>query len=457
VGILLLKHGGIDLIESPIQRHRLTETGLRGVDVPLNVTFDRQFRLLGHDAFPSEIAADEPLSLWLYWRDRVPGGPAYRVYPELVDDRGEVWTAFPYWPTEYKPSSSPSKWSPDVYASTAFDLWPLPGTPPGTYTITLTVFDRETLQQFTAYTGSGEVIGPSYTLGQVQVRRPKTPPSLSSFAAQDARIDAVVGPLRLVTARLTPVTAKPGDRLSLEVVWLAERAPKVNLWARLLVESPHGEALDLGLLPLVREDFPTTQWEADDRWRGQHSIRVPARLESGSYSFAVQLCQRIDGRCETFEAPLEIGRVEINTPARVWTVPPLDVTADVQLGEVVTLLGATVTPITKRVHPGEGLEVTLVWRAEAETATDYRVFLHLMSPEGRLVTQSDGVPADWQRPTTGWLPGEIVLDKRTLVLPDHVAPGVYTLVVGMYELHGARLTTPDGVDHVPLFEVEVQE
>jgi hypothetical protein len=40
--------------------------------------------------------------------------------------------------------------------------------------------------------------------------------------------------------------------------------------------------------------------------------------------------------------------------------------------------------------------VHLIWRAEAETAVSYRVFLHLIGPDGQLVAQSDGEPANWQ-------------------------------------------------------------
>jgi len=296
LGIIVLKEGLIDAVESPLQRHRLTETGLRGVGVPRDVLFDRQFRLLGHDALAREITADEPLSLWLYWRDEVPGGPAYRVYPQLVDAQGQVWSQFPYWPTVFKPASSPSEWPPDVYASTAFDLWPLPGTPPGPYTVTLTVFDRETLEQFTAYSGAGVALGPSFALGKVQVSRPKTPPSLDELPGRHVDPAAVVEPLRLVSARLTPDAAKPGDTLSLDVVWLAETKPKVDLWARLWLTPPAGEATDLGIIPLVREDFPTTRWQADDRWLGRHRIRLPARLEQGKHRLEVQLCRQGSGR-----------------------------------------------------------------------------------------------------------------------------------------------------------------
>ena len=95
--------------------------------------------------------------------------------------------------------------------------------------------------------------------------------------------------------------------------------------------------------------------------------------------------------------------------------------------------------------------MTLVWRAEAEMETSYRVFLHLVGPDGKLVAQSDGEPANWTRPTTGWLPGEVVLDERVLYVPADAPPGEYVLRCGLYDLAtGERLTTADGDDALHL-------
>jgi len=104
-----------------------------------------------------------------------------------------------------------------------------------------------------------------------------------------------------------------------------------------------------------------------------------------------------------------------------------------------------------QVRAGEVLTVTLVWRAEAEMERSYHVFLHLRGPGGEMVAQSDGVPAGWTRPTTGWLPGEVVVDERVLALPAALPAGVYTLSAGLYDPDsGQRLTAPDGTDALPL-------
>jgi hypothetical protein len=63
------------------------------------------------------------------------------------------------------------------------------------------------------------------------------------------------------------------------------------------------------------------------------------------------------------------------------------------------------------------------------------------------VAQRDSVPADWTRPTRGWVAGEYVLDHHELELP-HGTAGL-RLRIGLYDpATGQRLRTADGRDHV---------
>ena len=84
--------------------------------------------------------------------------------------------------------------------------------------------------------------------------------------------------------------------------------------------------------------------------------------------------------------------------------------------------------------------------------------MHLLGPEGGLWAQSDGEPAGWTRPTTGWAAGEVVLDARTLDLPHDAPPGAYSLVAGLYDPDtGERLTLPDGTTAVLITPLTIVE
>jgi hypothetical protein len=72
------------------------------------------------------------------------------------------------------------------------------------------------------------------------------------------------------------------------------------------------------------------------------------------------------------------------------------------------------------------------------------------------MAQSDGVPAGWTRPTTGWLPGEYITDEHTLNIPDDAPAGDYVLQAGLYSPGGERLTTPDGADAIPIARLTLE-
>ena len=68
----------------------------------------------------------------------------------------------------------------------------------------------------------------------------------------------------------------------------------------------------------------------------------------------------------------------------------------------------------------------------------------MLNAEQVLVAQSDSVPAVGQRPTTGWLPDEIIVDAHRLSLPEDLPVGHYVLIAGLYNpLTGQRLATLD--------------
>jgi hypothetical protein len=75
---------------------------------------------------------------------------------------------------------------------------------------------------------------------------------------------------------------------------------------------------------------------------------------------------------------------------------------------------------------------------------DYKVFAHLLDEAGALVAQRDSEPVEGSRPTSTWDPGEEVLDRHGILIPDGLAPGEYRLVVGMYWPSTGETLSPSG-------------
>lgn len=442
--LVLLKAVLIDCADSPLRHVRLRDGQLEGVDVPTQVVFDGQFRLLGYDALPQEIPGDQPIPIGLYWQDTVAGGPDYRVALALRDGAGLVWSdpnlRTPRW---HRTPPPVYLWPPDGYALTAFDLQPMVGTPPGVYTVTLGIFDRATLTPYAAQDGVGQGLGLEIPLGQVEIARPRRLPEV---APAQYKTDLPFGPVRLVGYNLDRNEAAPGDPFLLTLFWRAEETPEVDVRLRLNLQ-PETSNLQPETWTLQPSFLPTTQWREGDLWRGQHLLRLPAGLGSGTYRWILQVCRRLAQECELMGEEVTLGILEVHAPERLWQPPLLDVEVNARFGDVATLLGAVLRPASCVLQPGDLLTVTLVWRAEAEMDTSYRVFLHLVGPDGSLVIQSDGEPANWTRPTTGWLPGEVVLDERVLAVSGEAPTGKCELWVGLYgwpSLERLPAFSPDG-------------
>ena len=89
--------------------------------------------------------------------------------------------------------------------------------------------------------------------------------------------------------------------------------------------------------------------------------------------------------------------------------------------------------LPKEVTPGGSLLVALEWESLRPVGQDFRVFVHLLDAGGAKLAQRDGQPVLWQRPTSGWQPGERIVDRYGLLLPADLPPGEYRVAVGLYD------------------------
>ena len=126
----------------------------------------------------------------------------------------------------------------------------------------------------------------------------------------------------------------------------------------------------------------------------------------------------------------------------VYRVRPYRPDASV-LDAAIRLAGYTLTEETPP-RTGAPVTVTLYWESLAPVAGDVTVFVHLLDEGGHLVAQHDGPPLFGLAPTTTWEAGMLVPDPHPLALPAGIAPGTYTVAVGMYRHPSlARLPATD--------------
>ncbi len=105
--------------------------------------------------------------------------------------------------------------------------------------------------------------------------------------------------------------------------------------------------------------------------------------------------------------------------------------------------------------PGGVLGLRTFWEVDGPFTTDYYIFVHLVDAEGRRPTQRDAPPWQGRYPTSVWRPGSLVVDHNDVYLPPTMAPGVYRVIVGMYDpVSGARAAVT--VNGAPLPEGAVE-
>jgi mannosyltransferase len=108
-----------------------------------------------------------------------------------------------------------------------------------------------------------------------------------------------------------------------------------------------------------------------------------------------------------------------------------------RFGDTLTLLGYTLKATTAEgpgvYRAGGNLPISLFWDVGVQPAEDLSFFLHLcQNCELPPAASDDGPPLEGYLPTSSWLPGHSARDDRAIQLPRGLAPGRYTLLLGVY-------------------------
>jgi hypothetical protein len=113
----------------------------------------------------------------------------------------------------------------------------------------------------------------------------------------------------------------------------------------------------------------------------------------------------------------------------------------VNLADALNMIGYEVKP--SRVNPGQEFVVNIYWQAvhampdarrpaSTRKSAAYTGFVHLVGPDGRLVTQDDHELGRGFYRTLFWQPGEVMRERYELALPKDAPSGDYALWAGAY-------------------------
>jgi hypothetical protein len=253
------------------------------------------------------------------------------------------------------------------------------------------------------------------------------------------------GELALTGFGLSSGQPEPGETLEVTLDWQAldKAGPAYTAFLHLI--APDGSRVAGVDEPILRGAYQPDLWPKDRTLPDRHQLALPSDLPPGHYRLDLGLYH--PGQPDN---PLQVSGEGSNRIALTYltvgelSAPPLPSRpAEVTFGDQIHLLGFDLSS-TQDNEITTTHALTLYWQALSPMADDYKVFVHLVGPDGTIASQDDAPPGGLFYPTSAWLPGETVVSSYTLSLPAGVPPGEYRLLVGLYRpAGGERLPAVD--------------
>ncbi len=446
--LFLAKALVLDRHESPFQSYRFGQR----VAAPAMANFANRIDLLAADLPTGELnqsAIQSAIGIKLYWR--LHDKALERDYASLVRLR-DAWGAVIAEASAYAPGGlATSNWLAEAYIEDRLSLEIPPFTPPldEPYELEVALFDVDTLEALSVFNAEGNPADAKFALASLRYRPPD-----SQAAADDAlnRADgahaAVLGAV-LYEAPDLPPAATVGDELRFSWAWRKIRAGASSLSAQLIWLDEETKATYASTaLPLVM-GYDSARWRAGEVLRGHHRLIVPPDLPAGVYALGLRLLDgagKPSGQDITLDAAMKVA-----VPARQFDAPEYALELSALWDNGIVLHGYSTFVVYEENEASEADEadeaggetgLELIWSTEQALPQSLRLFIHVLDERGMIAAQWDGVPVDWTRPTSGWLPGEYVQTRHHFVL----STGQDDLRIGWYDPQSSQRVGIDAGD-----------
>jgi hypothetical protein len=363
------------------------------------------------------------------WTLQQAAGDDWRVAGRILTTRPPAWIVAQSDTDIRRDDQAPtSRWKPGQRGS-AFSLLRFPnGAPPGDYTLQVGIYSRSHPNGLDRLV-NGIPVGGALTLAAIQPAGTNEMPE--TIQAQQRTSIVLDQGAQLVGYDAQGGTLSPGQELRVTLHLTSQD----RAWSRGTV-TLRGDGWELAQ-PVNAVPAYSLDW---------HAFVVPADA-SGTATLAIE--------SETTK-PAVLATYTIEKTDRLFVPPPFDVPVNALFSGMAELEGFSVEPTT--LSPDQALELTLVWQVITTPGTSYKVFTHLLDANGQVIAQHDGFPVNGTRLTTGWVPGEYIVDPHSLTFLRTDYQGSAFLEVGLYNPETReRVFLSGGSDHLLLpLEITVQ-
>lgn len=397
----------------PLFRAYRTNPSRVAPKIALNAALGNAVELIGYDV-DDTAQAGGTLSLALYARPMSNAALdlAYKFFAHLVDRSGYEWS------NDEGIASDASNWLRGEQAVTQFHLPIPPDAPPKDYLIEFGLYSP-THGRVPVVDAQGRLINTTVASQPLKITRGAI--AQSAQIAIPHRVENILlNELRLLGYEFGD--AKSGEPMRVTLYWQAAAAPSRDY--TLMLALSNAQVVAQKNFSPAGGEFPTTQWRAGEIVRDSVWLDLPAELEAGDYTLSVRLADSAGPGDAA-----RIAAIRVAAPEHRFTIPPIQNRVSAMLGDAIEFLGYDVASVSK---PGDTVTLVLYWRARQAMQTSYTVFTHLIDRENRLWGQRDRLPIGGERPTTGWVAGEVLVDRYRIPVAPDAPPGVYAIEIGMY-------------------------
>lgn len=444
-------HDGADMNGIPYTTYTLDaqpDFALPAVTRSISATYGDTVALTGlaaggdgrADAAPVTVHADQPLWAVLEWEALRPIDIDLKTSLVLLDDAGHIVAQQDGLLTgDHYPALR--TWEAGETTRTYHLLEALPGVPPGTYTLALSVYEDESGRVYPNMV-EGADAAQRALLGEVELLPPQAAPEI---APQFPLTQTMLGPeVRLAGYDLPRAEVAPGEPLGLTLYWQAAITPTRDLSTVVELVDGAGVVVAGAMGAPGGSGYPTTAWTPGFAVRDRRDLPLAATTPAGAYALRVRL---LDGANEV--GGVELGEITVGGRPRVLEEPLIEQPLAATFGDSVRLVGVSGLPATG-ITPDDTLALTFVWQPLRTMDAPLVRSVQVLDAAGALVAQQDAVPCDAQCPAPSWLPDEYLLDTATLDMPADLPPGAYRVIVGWYSPETQQRLPAVDADGAPL-------
>ncbi|MDE3089623.1 MAG: glycosyltransferase family 39 protein [Chloroflexota bacterium] len=295
------------------------------------------------------------------------------------------------------------------------------GTPPGAYALRVALYR------------SNETATAALTAGTINVVSNDNP----NLAAISHRTEIdFAGGMRLVGYDAGDEPLKPGFGSGVTLFWQAVQKQSADYMAEIQLQDAFGKIYFDASDDIAHGIYGSSRWRDNELVRDPRTFTVPGDVPDGAYWLAVAL---VDPATHArIGKPVRLMQVQVKGRPHYYGAPAPSQKLDARFGEVGKLVGYD------SVRSGQNLRIVLYWQALGRAPISYKVFAHVVDPNGKIIAQRDQIPGAGEFPTTTWVEGEYLVDVYDIALANGVSD--YRIEIGLYDPgSGARLIAYDAL------------